>query len=216
MVYNIHVLLRAFIFVVLVRFTYILFLRSTVTSKWIAKLGTVDIQSGGKSEQIFDISVIRVHPNYNSSSNQNDIALIKLHGPAKLNDYVSTICLPDVNGEKLYENGSICHVAGWGTERVFADSVYPLSSLARPIVSNSECNTFDNFAVTDHMLCAGHKDGIDTCQGDGGGALMCDSGQGFVAVGINSVGEGCDDSKYYGVYTDVRPYLDWIKVQLFT
>ena len=195
--------------------TYIISSRNTVTSEWTAKLGSVDIQSSGKSEQIFDISLIHVHPNYNISSNENDIALIKLHEPAKLNNNVSTICLPDMNGDKLYEDGNICHVAGWGTDRVFTDSVYPLSSLALPIVSNSECDTFDNFAVTDQMLCAGHKDGIDTCQGDGGGALMCDSGKGFVAVGINSVGEGCGDSKHYGVYTDVRPHLDWIKVQLF-
>ena len=155
-----------------------------------------------------------MHPNYNSSSNENDIALIKLHEPVKLNNYVSTICLPDQDYGTLYENGNICHVAGWGTDRVY--SVYRLSSLVLPIVSNSQCDTFDEFTVTDNMLCAGRQNGVDTCHGDGGGALMCKSSKGFVAVGINSVGQGCGDSKHYGVYTDVRPYLDWIKVQLFT
>ena len=158
--------------------------------------------------------MIRVHPNYNSSSNENDIALIKLHEPAKLNKFVSTICLPDQDPDALYENGNLCHVAGWGTNRV--DPVYPLSSLTLPIVSNSQCDTFEEFTVTDKMLCAGRKDGIDTCSGDGGSALMCKGTKGFVAVGINSVGESCGASEHYGVYSDVRPYLDWIKVQLFT
>ncbi|XP_028403966.1 cubilin-like isoform X2 [Dendronephthya gigantea] len=191
------------------------FTRSISSSQWIAKLGSVDIQAGGKSEQTFDISVVRVHPNYNSSSNQNDIALVRLQKPAKLNNYVNTICLPDQGSDKLFETGNNCHVAGWGTYQASSDSVYPLSSLTLPIVSNTECDTFDDFAVTDNMLCAGSKNRIDTCHGDGGGSLMCKDSGGFVAIGINSVGEGCGNSENYGVYTDVRPYLDWIKVQIF-
>ena len=193
------------------------FCRSKVAAEWVAKLGSINIQSSStKSEQAFDVSIIRVHPNYNSSSNENDIALIKLYKPAKLNNYVKTICLPDQDADNLYENGSICHVAGWGTQKALTESVYPLSSLTLPIVSNSECDTFEDFSVTDHMLCAGDKDGLDTCHGDGGGALMCKTDKGFIAVGINSVGEGCGVSKNYGVYTDLRPYLDWVKVQLFS
>ena len=190
------------------------FKSSLVSSEWMVRVGSVDVESVGKSEQRFVASVIRVHPNYNSSSNENDIALIKLHKPAKLNNYVGTICLPDQDSGELYENGNLCQVAGWGSDRVFP--VYPLSSLTLPIVSNRQCNTFDEFNVTDKMLCAGRQDGIDTCSGDGGSALMCNSSKGFVAVGINSVGEGCGKSKHYGVYSDVRHYLDWIKVQLFT
>lgn len=187
-----------------------------IASEWIVKLGSLDVRPGGKYEQRFSVAVMRIHPDYNSSSNENDIALVKLHKPAELNNYVNTICLPDQDSDALYESGNICHVAGWGTERLFNDPVNPLSSLVLPIVSNKECDTFDEFSVTENMLCAGHKIGIDTCNGDGGGALMCRSSKGFVGVGINSVGEGCSDTGHYGVYTDVRPYLDWIKVQLFT
>ena len=185
-----------------------------ITSEWTIRLGSVDVKSVGKFEQKFVTSAIRVHTNYNSSNNENDIALMKLHEPAKLNDYVSPICLPDQNSGQLYENGNLCHVAGWGSDRV--SPVKPLSSLALPVVSNNQCDTFDDFTVTDKMLCAGRQNGIDTCNGDGGSALMCKSSKGFVAVGINSVGEGCGKSKHFGVYSDVRHYLDWIKAQLFT
>ena len=190
--------------------------RSTKGSYWLVRLGLVDVRSTGDSEQAFKVTTVHVHPSYNSTTDENDIALIKLHQPATLSKDVNTICLPEQNTKDLYKPGNICHVAGWGISQPTGDTVYPLSSMTLPLVSNSQCNNFADFVVTDHMLCAGHRDGgVDTCQGDGGGALMCNSKERFVAVGINSAGKGCGEEKHFGVYTDVRPFLDWIKIQLF-
>lgn len=180
--------------------------RSISDSDWIVKLGLVNVQNIGGYAKTFEVTRVHVHPNYNRTTNENDIALIKLHQPAKLNKYVNTICLPGENSKKLYEPGNTCHVVGWKTN-------HPLSSMAIPLVRKSECDNFADFVVTNNMLCAGYS-GIDTCQGDGGGALMCRSNQTFVAIAINSVGKGCGDGEHYGIYTDVRPFLDWIKVQL--
>ena len=62
------------------------------------------------------------------------------------------------------------------------------------------------------MLCAGSDSGgIDTCQGDGGGPLVCEiSNKRYVLSGVSSWGNGCGLPGRYGVYTDVRKYLDWI------
>lgn len=196
-----------------VNFSILLF-RNAKISDWKVKLGSVNVQSAGVYDQIFDVSAIRIHPNYNSSNNENDLALIKLHTSAKLGKYVNKICLPEKGA--LYEKRRVCYIAGWRTHEALSYVVYPLSTMIAPIVPHKDCNTFDNFNVTERMICAGSigKDG--TCEGEGGGSLMCKSRKGYVAVAVNSFGKDCHNSKDYSVYTDVQWYLDWIHVHLTT
>ena len=62
-------------------------------------------------------------------------------------------------------------------------------------------------------MSAGYrKGGIDSCQGDSGGPLVCQRKDGsWVLLGITSYGRGCARARKYGVYTDTRKYLNWIK-----
>merc|ERR1719427_2446065 len=63
------------------------------------------------------------------------------------------------------------------------------------------------------MFCAGYKKGDkDSCQGDSGGPLMCqrqDSCSWYV-FGVVSYGEGCALEDYFGVYTKVTTFEQWI------
>ncbi|XP_012879035.1 PREDICTED: complement C1s subcomponent [Dipodomys ordii] len=69
------------------------------------------------------------------------------------------------------------------------------------------------YAFTDNMICAGER-GVDSCQGDSGGALAVrdpqhrdDDHPRFYVAGLVSWGTKCGT---YGVYTKVSRYLDWI------
>lgn len=62
------------------------------------------------TEQFINPGKVILHPNYNSNNLDNDIMLIKLSSPAKLNSYVRTVSLPTSCGR----TGASCLISGWG------------------------------------------------------------------------------------------------------
>ena len=57
------------------------------------------------------------------------------------------------------------------------------------------------------------RDVGDACAGDSGGAYVMSDGTRWFQTGIVSHGAGCDKRKFYGIYTHVGKYYDWIKVK---
>jgi uncharacterized repeat protein (TIGR01451 family) len=110
-------------------------------------------------------------------------------------------------------------VAGWGDIRNYGPSNYPgrIYETTVPIVANDACAPAYDYpdspnSVTPGMLCAGLAwGGRDTCFGDSGGPLMVDDGAGGAfQAGITSFGTGCAIAGFYGVYTRVAVFADWI------
>ena len=67
------------------------------------------------------------------------------------------------------------------------------------------------------MFCAGYLEGgIDTCQGDSGGGMICEVRGRQSVMGLTSWGTGCGRPNRPGVYTKVSDYLDWITEKLTT
>ncbi|KAK4320257.1 hypothetical protein Pmani_008866 [Petrolisthes manimaculis] len=62
------------------------------------------------SEQKVGVSQAIVHPNYDSSTYENDIALLKLKHDLTFNEYVQPIQMPTKNTVV----SGMCMVAGWG------------------------------------------------------------------------------------------------------
>ena len=69
-------------------------------------------------------------------------------------------------------------------------------------------------------FCAGVPDldgngmvdgGIDACNGDSGGPLICNLNDTPVLVGITSRGKGCAMENNPGIYAPVYKYYDWIE-----
>ena len=52
-----------------------------------------------------------IHPQYDSATARNDIALVQLNQTALINNFVSPICLP--NGEQP-SVGELCYATGYG------------------------------------------------------------------------------------------------------
>jgi hypothetical protein len=104
---------------------------------------------------------------------------------------------------------------GWGSISK-TGNLYPdeLRQTEVPITSNAVCNAPRSYPdkIDDKMLCAGYlQGGKDACVGDSGGPLVVTTSTGWKQVGIVSYGEGCALPNYYGVYTRVSPFQEFIK-----
>lgn len=59
-------------------------------------------------------------------------------------------------------------------------------------------------------FCAGGVVGKDTCTGDSGSPLMIPEKEVWSVMGITSIGKGCGQREWPGIYTRVSFYVDWI------
>merc|ERR1712012_453503 len=73
--------------------------------------------------------------------------------------------------------------------------------------------TTRRFQLDDSFICAGGVDGKDTCKGDGGSPLVCQSKfdpTSYVQAGIVAWGIGCGEDSTPGVYASVSKGVCWI------
>lgn len=168
------------------------------------------------------VSKAVIHPQYHKEQLHNDIALLFLTSNLLFIDNVGTICLPE---EGLYVNPSDCIATGWGKNNNNHTGLYQtkLKKIEMPLVLNSECQESlrttqlgRQFILDPSFICAGGIGDQDTCQGDGGGPLVCKitgSTSSYAQVGVTSWGVGCGTSTP-GVYASVSRTQPWIKTQL--
>ena len=156
----------------------------------------------------FEINRILVHPDYDPGPEYNDIAVIELKKSASSYSYA---LLPDP--DNLYTNVTAT-VMGFGYEKWQRKISEVLREVDVPVQPNEKCKVnFESLSwdITDDMLCAGYDEGgKDACIGDSGGPLVVSGDGGAVLVGIVSFGEECALPEYFGVYTRVTSYLEWI------
>ena len=150
------------------------------------------------------IAKIKIHIGYNSRTNDNDIALIKLSRPVRLGGRVAAVCLPSPTST-WGEGTAEVEVAGWGHTTHGGSTTPTLRSVTLNMVPREACRARYGGPGqgTEHMVCAGTKaGGKDACQGDSGGGLVARGASGaWQLPGVVSFGRGCGDPLYPGVYT---------------
>jgi trypsin len=154
--------------------------------------GTRSLSSGGTRHAVSSISI---HPSYNNSTLDYDVAVLTLSTSA------SGLPLATVIGTTDVADGTNLLVTGWGNTSTSGTS-YPteLRKAITPRISTAVCNGNKVYrgAITDRMFCAGYlAGGIDSCQGDSGGPIA----QSNTLVGVVSWGRGCAGKNKPGVYT---------------
>ncbi|CAF0979323.1 unnamed protein product [Rotaria sp. Silwood1] len=159
-------------------------------------------------------SSVIIHPHYNDTMLQNDIALIKVSPPFNMTDLsISKICLPISTTNDYPPINSILVAIGWGDlkENGTISEMLQQVTVQRIAYNNFAC--FPLISNAEMQFCASDLSaGKDTCNGDSGGPLMMfTSSQQWVVVGITSYGYGCARPNFSGVYTRVVYYLDWIR-----
>ncbi len=152
------------------------------------------------------------HPDYDSWTNDNDIALVHLSQPVS----IAPVLVPRPNDTLLITPGRMQTIMGWGTTDTFwwsfgADT---LLEAQVPIVDYALCNSSISYdgELTENMQCAGYMTGgTDACQGDSGGPLLTQENNEWYVTGVVSWGYGCASPNFPGIYTKVLNYYDWIQ-----
>ncbi|XP_060850486.1 phenoloxidase-activating factor 2-like [Rhopalosiphum padi] len=191
------------------------------------------------SHQDRRVSKIVTHPDYYAGGLYNDVALIFINDAFSLQDNIQLICLPTPND--IFIN-DMCYSSGWGktvsynnytivkkTEsgKIKETGQYQVSILKKvelPIVPRSQCmdalratRLGSKFVLHDSFICAGGKEGKDTCKGDGGSPLMCpykDDPDHLVQVGIVAWGINCGLADIPAAYVNVAGFTYWIKNEI--
>merc|ERR1712217_319077 len=132
----------------------------------------------------------------------NDWAVLYTSQDFDLQAHIDTICLPQP--EELF-NGQTCFATGWGKDQFGAAGNYQvvLKEIDLPVVGHDQCEASlrttrlgKRFQLDDSFICAGGVDGKDTCKGDGGSPLVCQSKfdpTSYVQAGIVAWGIGCGE-----------------------
>ncbi|XP_014298561.2 serine protease 1 [Microplitis demolitor] len=174
------------------------------------------VKEGTELEFIIDSSLsVKIHPDYDTDTVDNDVALISL--PYSLNPSASRgiACLPSPN-QPLPVN-QLCTIIGWGKSKTTDNFGTEVLHEARiPIVSSEACrNMYEDYKITNNMFCAGyHRGRMDSCAGDSGGPLLCRDlsrpNHPWTIFGITSFGEGCGKRGKFGIYAKLTNYINWI------
>ncbi|XP_076620357.1 transmembrane protease serine 9-like [Colletes latitarsis] len=143
------------------------------------------------------------HPNYNSRTIANDVAIIRVDRAISFNAKVRAIPLASSN----VAEGSSCVLSGWGTQRAGGNVPNKLQYADLRVEPQKSCKrTWSNVQGT--QICTFTKVGQGACNGDSGGPLVANGKQ----IGIVSFGRPCGVGSP-DVYTRVSSYLSWINGQ---
>uniref|UniRef100_A0AAV2LYI7 Acrosin n=1 Tax=Knipowitschia caucasica TaxID=637954 RepID=A0AAV2LYI7_KNICA len=180
--------------------------------------GMATLSQLGEQAQVRYITKIQIHSDYNTTTLDNDVALLQLDSPWNFTDFVHPICIPRTEYEEASLNFSQCFISGWGSTYYGGPGVDSLQEAEVEMIDRQTCNQIHwyNKRITENMLCAGHESGAaDSCQGDSGGPLQCYSEEEarFYLLGVTSFGYNCATPFKPGVYVRTSRYWQWIDTE---
>ncbi|KAL7465259.1 hypothetical protein ACHAXS_005591 [Conticribra weissflogii] len=178
---------------------------------------------GDNDGDVVGCSKSKRHPNYKSSTDENDFALLYLNRPTTAN-----VKLVKLNKQANFPPvGATAYTMGWGDTDAGDDKMSlpdQLRVVGLQVISNNECrnaegsvggysDSYEDY-IFDEMLCT-FTDNKDACQGDSGGPLVIrgndPNGAGDMQVGVVSWGIGCATKVFPGVFSRVSSAYNWIK-----
>ncbi len=142
-----------------------------------------------------NVTRIVIHPSWNPSTFNNDVAVWQLSTAATGIPLVTLATIDPADGTSLL-------ATGWGALSEGGSFPISLRKVTLPLTNRTNCNDANSYngQITSNMMCAGRDSGgIDTCQGDSGGPLA----RGSSLIGTVSWGNGCARPNFFGVYTRV-------------
>lgn len=202
---------------------------STVpASQVMVGVGASDLNS--LALQVLSVSRVYPHPDFNSSSMENDIALLKLAGsvalPAEPIKLMSVSEQADADLEFELATSDNLLLSGWGyTQPDRTGDTDQLMKVWLDGVSDTACAAawgVSSESISANFLCANstETDAEGACNGDSGGPLVwqnksraADADRGYRLAGVVSFGSGtqCADTQLPDVFTQVSSYLNWIQ-----
>ena len=167
------------------------------------------------TELEMNVKRVILHPDYFYHKEVDDIALMELEEPVRMNSYVQIASLP-----KSETTSGNVKAAGWGMTIGNVDSDRLLIAHLK-IMPRSQCQeTFSK--ITKKNICAISKgrELHGVCHGDsGGGLIKKDHAGNHIVIGVASYvrknyGQYPCDLSEPQVFTNVMSYVPWIKKHL--
>lgn len=167
-------------------------------------VGATQLSTGGYDYQL---SRIIPHPNFNTNTMDNNLALLETIHPI---DFYPGVVQAIRLGTADIRGTTTGFVAGWGestTPGQFSDS---LQWLSQSTLTNEDCRARHSVVYRDYinerMICTNNQVGAGMCAGDGGNALV----SGGVVIGAASFGYGGCGMGYPDVFTRISSHVSWI------
>lgn len=110
----------------------------------------------------FRVINIRQHIDFDETTYENDIAILKMHQAALFNSYIWPVCMPPT--DDTFE-GYNAIVTGWGTQFFGGPASDVLMEVTLPIWKKDDCQNSFIERISDSVICAGAREGgRDSCQ----------------------------------------------------
>lgn len=147
-------------------------------------VGTSDLTSVPLS-RLRAVPDIIIHPGWNASTFQNDIALLRLSEPVPIEaGRIESVSLPISLPVSWPSTGTTGRVAGWGLVRHGTNQASSVlqSATVRVLteIGDPDCGRYgdyDSLYRAESMLCAGVPEAaVGVCRGDSGGGLVVQIG----------------------------------------
>merc|ERR1719318_1409626 len=155
------------------------------------------------------------HPDWDSSTLEGDIALVRLPEKIEFNDYIRPACLPPAEDADNGYVGELTTPVGWGKNSDNAGGITPTLQMVEdwPVIDNPTCNSYYGI-IYDGIMCIDSSDGKGVCNGDSGGSLNMrqEAENKWTQVGVASFvsSSGCESGDPHG-FTRVAYFGQWIE-----
>ena len=180
-----------------------------------AYVGLSNLSQRGPATQVA-IAGVFVHPQWDSATYANDLALIQLQTAVAQSPSAKPIALPDRADPATWPaKGTAASISGWGSTTVTGAASDQLQGATVQVLggpADYACGRYGSSFSSSRSICAGMPaGGIDTCQGDSGSGLVVGLTDVATLAGVTSAGEGCAEADYPGIYSRITSYLPWIR-----
>lgn len=161
-----------------------------------------------KPFQTVRVKAITMHPAYQPTNLESDVALLHLENPLKYDKHIGQICVDESELDLSQGSDEECVTSGWGKEQIKYHIAGSLPhSLAINPLNAGECQSSLGAFNPNSAVC-GRAQG-NPCDVDNGSALACTRGNGrYLLKGIFSTESGCGPNQ---VMKFTKMDVDFIK-----
>ncbi|XP_049825226.1 brachyurin-like isoform X3 [Aethina tumida] len=179
---------------------------TSIAEKVLVILGAHNLSEFESSQQRIWSASITTHPNYHKTF--NDIGVVQLSTPARLNSYVQVVPLANRRSGKF--NYVAATLSGWGRtndeSKNISQVLMRVNLITMPnIICNIKYRKYKGVIKNTDICTSGY--GIKgTCNGDSGSPLITRG----IQIGIVSFGPTLCETEMPSVFTRVSKFQTWI------